>query len=115
MKCITETLYSLLTHLGLDEHTAIESAIPNWVDLVEKKFVKQMYLEREKIPERTDKNGREVYEYRIGIRSKLEIPTLNIMRFVADVFGEELSDIQLKEAASEENLEASDAEMEDAE
>ena len=95
-----ETLYQLLMHVGLDERGMCDE-IPNWQELIEKKFVKQLYLEKEKLPERVNTNGGEVYEYRIGQRSKIEVPTINIMKFIAEVFGEKLSDIQLKEAENE--------------
>lgn len=92
-----ETLFSLLSHVGLDTKEMCDD-IPNWVELVEKTFVKQLYLEKEKIPDCVDSNGGEVYEYRIGPRSKIEFPTVNIVKFIAQVFGETLTDIQLKEA-----------------
>lgn len=92
-----ETLFQLLSNLGLDPREECDD-IPNWVDLIEKTFVRQLYLEKDKIADRVDSNGGEVYEYRMGPRSKIEFSTVNIVKFIAMVFGEELSDIQLKEA-----------------
>merc|ERR1712137_645247 len=85
-----EPLYQLLSTLGLSDH---RDNLPDWKDTLEKKFTKQLYLEREKVTDRQNSNGGDVYVYRKGQRSREEIPQINIMRFVAEVFGEELTDI----------------------
>ena len=100
----TEPLFQLLSNLGLSELSRYDD-LPGWVDMIEKKFVKQLYLEREKIPERQNSNDGDVYVYRKGQRSREEIPLIDIMRFIAEVFGEELPDMQLQDAKAAEEEE----------
>jgi hypothetical protein len=108
-----EPLYQLLGHLGLHTSAALDGSLPGWLDMVEKKLPRQSYLERDKIPDRLDSNGCEVFLYRKGARAKLEVPVSNVMRFVALVFGEELTDIQLQEAKEGEEGEDEEEEAEE--
>jgi hypothetical protein len=82
---IIEPLFVLLSKLGLDEFNKEHHTLADWVDTVEKQFIAQNYLTRTKVPDKLDSKGREVFEYTIGQRSRLEIPKINIVKFISIV------------------------------
>ena len=90
-------MYQLLSKLRLSgDHPVLHS----WNELIEKQFVKQLYLHRTKVVGKFDKKGDPVYEYRSGPRAKLEISNVKILDFISRVFGDELTQQQLEQLAS---------------
>jgi len=101
---IDEThLFTLLGSLGLSSRDLNHQEFGDWQALISKTFTKQYYIRRKQ----GEKKG--TYEYVRGPRAKLEITKLQTLEFIANVFGDELDEIQRAEIADED----SDEEMED--
>jgi hypothetical protein len=73
-----------LKKIGLVETDKEHPVFGDWAKLVSDTFCRQMYLVREKL-QTTDSRGQAAYEYRVGPRSRYEIPEARILRFIAEV------------------------------
>jgi len=65
------------------------------------KFVRQCYLQKTKST-KVGREGKTLYEYRMGQRAKLEIGNRAVLNFVAQIYGEEVDPIKAKELEIEE-------------
>lgn len=92
------TLFQLLGSLGLSSRDLRHPLFGDWQELISKTFTKQYYLKRRPM---ASKKGS--HEYAMGPRATLEITKLQILEFVASVFGDELDEIQKQELADAES------------
>ena len=99
-------MFQLLGTLGLSNRDLRHPLFGDWHDLIAKTFTKQYYLKRRPM---ASKRGH--HEYVMGPRAKLEITQLQILEFVASVFGDELDEIQRQELDDAES--DSDEEMQE--
>ncbi|PRP84286.1 melanoma-associated antigen G1-like [Planoprotostelium fungivorum] len=88
-------LIQQLRRLGLDKDEK-HPIFGDWMKLIESKFTKELYITRKKGP--IDPNGKIIWEIRAGPRSQTEFPKTNVIRYIAEIFGEEVDEIALKEA-----------------
>jgi len=96
----SESLYDQLKRLGIREGEP-HPVFGEWEKLIDNAFVKQLYLTKKKSQDRT-RNGKVMYEYKIGPRAIIELDKRKILEFVAGIYGEQLDPIQLKSLEIEE-------------
>eukprot|EP01114_Cavostelium_apophysatum_P014890 TRINITY_DN3964_c0_g1_i1.p1 TRINITY_DN3964_c0_g1~~TRINITY_DN3964_c0_g1_i1.p1 ORF type:complete len:345 (-),score=80.65 TRINITY_DN3964_c0_g1_i1:10-1044(-) len=84
-----DSLYTQLRRLGMRENEP-HFQFGQWEKIVEK-FVKELYLEKKRTTQQ-GKDGKTLYNYRIGQRALMEIGKKRILYFIANTYGEDQPD-----------------------